>query len=104
MIGFLSNSLFFLGKKGSPVDFDAVKVKGSIIDSLLLNSSIHSDDEEEEPTHEFQELKTNINQINSNGVNSSDILCPSFTNYLYFLFAPTLVYCDDYPRFVLIFG
>lgn len=24
--------------------------------------------------------------------------CPSFSNYLYFLFAPTLVYRDNYPR------
>lgn len=26
------------------------------------------------------------------------ILCPGFSSYLYFLFAPTLVYKDNYPR------
>ena len=25
-------------------------------------------------------------------------VCPNFSNYLYFLFAPTLVYRDSYPR------
>lgn len=25
-------------------------------------------------------------------------VCPSFSHYLYFLFAPTLIYCDEYPR------
>lgn len=25
-------------------------------------------------------------------------LCPDFSHYLYFLFAPTLVYRDEYPR------
>ena len=24
--------------------------------------------------------------------------CPDFSNYLFFLFAPTLVYKDNYPR------
>jgi len=27
--------------------------------------------------------------------------CPDFSKYLYFLFVPTLVYRDDYPRWVL---
>ena len=26
------------------------------------------------------------------------MVCPGFSNYLYFLFAPTLVYRDNYPR------
>lgn len=26
------------------------------------------------------------------------ILCPGFSNFLYFMFAPTLVYRDNYPR------
>ena len=31
--------------------------------------------------------------------NKNDLkLCPDFTCYLYFLFAPTLVYRDEYPR------
>ena len=25
--------------------------------------------------------------------------CPGFSKYLYFLFAPTLVYKDNYPRY-----
>lgn len=25
-------------------------------------------------------------------------LCPDFSHYLFFLFAPTLVYRDEYPR------
>ena len=25
--------------------------------------------------------------------------CPDFSNYLFFLFAPTLVYKDNYPRY-----
>ena len=31
--------------------------------------------------------------------NSSVLPCPDFSSYLYFLFAPTLVYKDNYPRF-----
>lgn len=27
-------------------------------------------------------------------------LCPDFSYYLYFLFAPTLVYKDEYPRYI----
>ena len=27
--------------------------------------------------------------------------CPGFSKYLYFLFAPTLVYKDNYPRYSL---
>ena len=77
---------FLYSHKDSQVDFEAIKIKGSIIDALILNNSIQSDDEDDDETNEFQELKTNINQINSNGVDSNDMLCPSFTNYLYFLF------------------
>lgn len=29
---------------------------------------------------------------------SKDVRCPDFSQYLYFLFAPTLIYCDQYPR------
>lgn len=28
----------------------------------------------------------------------SQISCPDFSQYLYFLFAPTLIYCDKYPQ------
>lgn len=28
-------------------------------------------------------------------------LCPNFSSYLYFLFAPTLVYRDSYPRYFI---
>ncbi|MPC27542.1 Sterol O-acyltransferase 1 [Portunus trituberculatus] len=34
------------------------------------------------------------------GQNNST-LCPNFSHYLYFLFAPTLVYRDEYPRSVV---
>lgn len=27
-------------------------------------------------------------------------MCPDFSKYLYFLFAPTLIYRDNYPRYV----
>ena len=30
--------------------------------------------------------------------NDNDSPCPCFTKYLYFLFAPTLIYRDQYPR------
>ena len=29
---------------------------------------------------------------------SNTVSCPNFSQYLYFLFAPTLIYCDKYPR------
>ena len=29
---------------------------------------------------------------------STDSICPDFSHYLYFLFIPTLIYRDDYPR------
>ena len=57
-----------------------------------INSSFNSEDETEE--EEFaNNKKTNESQ------DSMETLCPSFTNYLYFLFAPTLVYSDNYPRY-----
>ena len=28
-----------------------------------------------------------------------DILCPKFSKFLYFLYAPTLIYRDNYPRY-----
>ncbi|XP_013378912.1 sterol O-acyltransferase 1 isoform X2 [Lingula anatina] len=34
----------------------------------------------------------------SDGQSSNDGPCPNFSNYLYFLFVPTLVYRDSYPR------
>lgn len=34
----------------------------------------------------------------SESEDQGDSPCPGFTKYLYFLFAPTLVYSDNYPR------
>ena len=34
----------------------------------------------------------------SEGVSAAVVRCPDFGRYLYFLFSPTLVYRDDYPR------
>ena len=31
-------------------------------------------------------------------IDSNAVSCPNFSQYLYFLFAPTLIYCDKYPR------
>lgn len=36
----------------------------------------------------------------STTANINIIFVPSFKTYLYFLFVPTLVYRDNYPRFV----
>ena len=32
---------------------------------------------------------------------NNKVVCPSLSKYFYFMFAPTLVYRDDYPRLVL---
>jgi sterol O-acyltransferase len=36
--------------------------------------------------------------IESNSDEIQTLSCPDFSQYLYFLFAPTLIYCDKYPR------
>jgi sterol O-acyltransferase len=36
--------------------------------------------------------------LESNSTETKKISCPDFSQYLYFLFAPTLIYCDKYPR------
>ncbi len=36
----------------------------------------------------------------NNSIETITDACPSFSSYLYFLFVPTLVYRDNYPRFV----
>lgn len=33
------------------------------------------------------------------GFVASELPCPSFEKYLYYLFAPTLIYRDEYPRY-----
>jgi sterol O-acyltransferase len=49
---------------------------------------------EKESVAEFDE-NTNILNDNANEIRGP---CPSFSCYLYFLFVPTLVYRDEYPR------
>jgi sterol O-acyltransferase len=60
------------------------KLKSSIIDSFQALEHSEGEDEETETSEDC--------------TNTNEILCPSFTCYLYFLFAPTLVYKDKYPR------
>jgi sterol O-acyltransferase len=36
--------------------------------------------------------------LESNTDEVQKLTCPDFSQYLYFLFAPTLIYCDKYPR------
>lgn len=45
-----------------------------------------------------KELSSDIDDIETNKESNTNEYCPSFSNYLYFLFAPTLVYRDEYPR------
>jgi sterol O-acyltransferase len=52
---------------------------------MSYDSTTSQDDDHDDSEH----LSNTSNSI---------CLCPNFTNYLYFLFAPTLVYCDTYPR------
>ena len=76
------------------------------MDSIILNTSMHSDDEEEfdsDNNHHLQKENKSTsslgNQLKEAVSLPDEKICPSFTNYLYFLFAPTLVYCDTYPRY-----
>ncbi len=56
-------------------------------------------------------LACNFNFVKDNQSDNEEITndspfvppCPDFSNYLFFLFAPTLVYRDNYPRFVSLF-
>lgn len=53
-------------------------------------------------THAF--IRTNVPRVLAANHDKSDsempkpVPCPEFSKYLYFLFAPTLVYRDNYPR------
>lgn len=39
-------------------------------------------------------VRENITKV----LGAKEVQCPDFSQYLYFLFAPTLIYCDQYPR------
>lgn len=41
-----------------------------------------------------------IRTVSPRYLESNSVPLPDFSNYLYFLFAPTLVYRDSYPRFI----
>ena len=56
----------------------------------LLTTSEQADSEDED-------LETVKSKLKEEQVNEKK-LCPDFSNYLYFLFAPTFVYRDNYPR------
>ena len=49
---------------------------------------------------ETSSAPTNIEEIDEDEdeAGAKSKVCPNFSNYLYFLFAPTLVYRDSYPR------
>ncbi|XP_063421344.1 sterol O-acyltransferase 1-like isoform X1 [Mytilus trossulus] len=40
----------------------------------------------------------NFNNKKDDDSPSEEVMCPDFSKYLYFLFVPTLIYRDDYPR------
>ncbi|TRY57175.1 hypothetical protein DNTS_003266 [Danionella cerebrum] len=47
-------------------------------------------------SHSF--IRENVPRIESLERNKSSVAVPQFTQYMYFLFAPTLIYRDSYPR------
>lgn len=54
---------------------------------ILTSEQADSDDDENEV-----KVKSHPDELNEKK------LCPDFSNYLYFLFAPTFIYRDSYPR------
>lgn len=48
--------------------------------------------------HNKSDAKSNDEKDNEDSEKKSKTICPSFSKYVYFMFAPTLVYKDDYPR------
>jgi hypothetical protein len=70
-------------------DIDSeIKVRNKL---RQLNEIINDQDSaaEDEGNNEKSAVRNDENELK---------LCPDFSNYLYFLFAPTLVYRDNYPR------
>jgi len=55
---------------------------------ILTSEQADSDDDDIDV-----KLKSNPEEANEKK------LCPDFSNYLYFLFAPTFIYRDSYPRY-----
>lgn len=63
------------------------------------------DDDDEEGEEEEEEDEIDDGMVTSDNdktrlrnLKNATRLCPNFSKYLYFLFAPTLVYRDSYPR------
>ena len=50
----------------------------------------------------FPSIRSHSFYLESKSNETSKITCPDFSQYLYFLFAPTLIYCDRYPRNTMI--
>lgn len=46
------------------------------------------------------ENNNNLNGGSWSGSSSNAVICPSFSKYLYFYVAPTLIYKDNYPRYL----
>jgi len=76
-----------------------------------LNSKPNSDQETEKSTFNCKKLISTSEQSDSEDDNENDVklkkksqehnekkLCPDFSSYLYFLFVPTFIYRDSYPR------
>ena len=68
----------------------------------MISNSMQSEDEEEHESDNYNTNNISASQKTQKEAHEQSIneekLCPSFTNYLYFLFAPTLVYRDTYTR------
>ena len=58
----------------------------------LVSTSEQADSEDDDNIDFKAATKENIEEVNQKK------LCPDFSNYLYFLFAPTFIYRDNYPR------
>ena len=67
------------------------------MESILLNGKNSNQNDKFHSDEEDGDEGIIVKNVENEELNS--ILCPSFTNYLYFLFAPTLIYSDNYPRF-----
>ena len=65
------------------------KIKKNFLENNFENKATHFKKE-----HDSDDENEMLEQSKE-----GNILCPEFSRYLYFLFAPTLVYKDAYPRY-----
>lgn len=62
------------------------------------DSTVHEEESTVRKRIRENHSEVDAGRLRPNTSSDDDSGCPSFSKYIYFLFAPTLIYKDHYPR------